>query len=365
VVLLRTKERSAFAEPSGLTTKINLCASLVRPAGELVRLIGPVSWLEHPEELGLERVRGIHRRIVPRRYWWKAHEHALDSGTGLQAKQSAAIVHEIEFRIAPPSHQLEVSLPLSERKIPPPVHDGTVRPREATPHALDELEERVEIESAFSRPQMIEEDAADTAAFFIPVRVHEVMVAPRLEAGIEIRVVALAHRLQRPVKVDSILRERVCRCKIGSTTEPGVHPLAARIRDFEVTDIEVNSGNHRAAWVRDDAHPGYEEGQRFYPDAMRSDPLRESGFEHAIYGRSVDTCLFVGLATREHAAQASATAGSLPLIFPECSAPVQLAEEYRGLFVQTLDPGGDPLPQVSGYSHRERHSLTALTNACA
>src|ERR687898_2681808 len=125
---------------------------------------------------------------------------------------------------------------------------------------------------------MVEEDAADPPTFFIPVRVHEVMVAPHFEARIEIGVVALAYRFQDAVKVDSIIRERICRCEIGSAAEPGIHPLAALIGDLEVPDIEVDSGNHGAAWVRNDAHPGDEESQRLHSRAMRANPLRESRF---------------------------------------------------------------------------------------
>src|SRR5215210_9043237 len=93
---------------------------------EGIRLLRPISWLEHPEELSLERIRRIHRRIVPRSNRWEAHEHTLDPGTSLQAKESAAVMYQIELGVASPSHQLKVTLPLTERDTPPPIHNGAV-----------------------------------------------------------------------------------------------------------------------------------------------------------------------------------------------------------------------------------------------
>jgi hypothetical protein len=40
---------------------------------------------------------------------------------------------------------------------------------------------------------MVEEDAADSAPFFTPVRVYEIMIAPHLEAGIELGVMPFAY----------------------------------------------------------------------------------------------------------------------------------------------------------------------------
>src|SRR5215210_3190554 len=127
----------------------------------------------------------------------------------------------------------------------------------------------------------------------------------------------------------------------------------------------MNRGNHRAPRMRHDAHAGDEESERLHTDTVRADPLGESGLEHALHRRSIDTGLLVGGPTGEDPAETSTAARPLPTVFLECAAPIQLAEESRCLFVQALDPGGDPLPEVSGRRHPGRHSWTAVTNACA
>src|SRR5919112_4285516 len=99
-------------------------------------------------------------------------------------------------------------------------------------------------------------------------------------------MVALAYRLQRAVEVDGIFGERVRGCQIGSAAEPGIHPLAALVRDLEVAHVEMDGRDHGAARVRNDAHAGDEESLCLDPRSLGTDALGESRLQHTLNGRS-------------------------------------------------------------------------------
>ena len=94
-------------------------------------------------------------------------------------------------------------------KIPAPVHDRPVRrlagraPRPSRTRAAARNRARC------PPPEMIEEDPADPPTLVAPVGVHEIVVAPGLEAGIERGVVPVAQRLERTVKVPRVVGEGI------------------------------------------------------------------------------------------------------------------------------------------------------------
>ena len=89
----------------------------------------PIPWLQHRQQLGLERAGRVLRRVLPRGERRQAHEHALDPGVGLKTEQRAPIVHQVELDIAAPPGKLEAALPLTIPLSPPSLDDRAVSSR--------------------------------------------------------------------------------------------------------------------------------------------------------------------------------------------------------------------------------------------
>ena len=185
----------------------------------------PISWLQHREQFCLKGAGLVHGRIVPRSERWQAHQHALDPGSRLQPEESSPVVHQIEFSVTAPAYQLEVPLALAELKAPPALDDVTICGRKDPPDSTDELEKSIQVEPAFTRPQMIEEDASNTAPLVAPVNVHEVVIAPGLEARIKRGMVAVALGLESAMEMDGVFGKRIRRSQVGATPEPCIHQL--------------------------------------------------------------------------------------------------------------------------------------------
>jgi hypothetical protein len=63
----------------------------------------PIPWLQHAQQLGLERTRLIHWRVVPSGQRRQAHQYAFNSGAGLQATEGSSVMDQVEFHVAPAS----------------------------------------------------------------------------------------------------------------------------------------------------------------------------------------------------------------------------------------------------------------------
>jgi hypothetical protein len=176
----------------------------------------------------------------------------------LKSKQGATVVHQVEFDIPTPPTQLKAALPLPVCGLTPALDYWFVRGAQGGPYINYELEKAVEAEPSLSRAQMVEEDPAHPTTLVTPVGVHEIMIAPGLEARIEIGMVAPAEIAERSMKVGCVLRIRIGGSEIGSATEPGIYSVS-RLSDLEVTHVQVNCGNHGTARMRHQAETGHKE----------------------------------------------------------------------------------------------------------
>jgi hypothetical protein len=117
---------------------------------------------------------------------------------------------------------LEVTLALTERKITPALHDHPVRFRQDLSDALGKSQQLPESQSALAISEVIEEYPTDPTPLLRPVTIHEIMIAPGLETGIEVALVAVTFGLEGPVKMGGVLRERICRREVGPPSEPRI-----------------------------------------------------------------------------------------------------------------------------------------------
>jgi hypothetical protein len=117
-------------------------------------------------------------------------------------------VHQVELHVPSAAQQLEAPLALAVRLVAVAAHQRPVCLGQHSPYIHDEREQRLGVETRLTRPQVVEEDAARAPPLVLPVRVHEIVIAPALESGIEARVMARAHRRQRTVKVNRVLSLR-------------------------------------------------------------------------------------------------------------------------------------------------------------
>ena len=293
----------------------------------------------------------------------QTHEHALDPRLRLQAEERAPVVHQVELDVAPAPGELEPPLALAVRLVPPARDDRAVGRRQRAADVGHERAKTSVVEPAVTRAQVVEEDSADTPPLLAPVDVDEIVIAPRLEAGMEGRVVPVGDGLERAVEVDRILRVGIGRREVGPATEPRVGDAAVGVSDLEEPHVEMHGGDLRIARMGHDAHPGHEEARALPTAGPRPQPLRHLPRQLSLHRRPVHAALLERDTLREHARYAPAATWALPHVLSERAAAIRLRKETGRLVVQ----GGDRRGHVLGLplAHRERHSCTARTKASA
>src|SRR4051794_39112059 len=261
---------------------------------------GPVPGLQHAQELRFERSGWILRRRLPRCDRRQAHQNALDASPRLESEQRSPIVHQIELHVPAPARQLKPSLSVTIWSIATAIDDRTIRLRENVPNLGHEGEQLLETESRFSRPQMIKEYSSHAASLIAPVGIHEVVIAPNLEPGIERGVMPIAGGPERAVEVDSVIWIRIRRRQIGAAAEPGIDLLSGRSPDLEVPHVQVHRRNHRAPGMQHQADPAGKKAGLTLPGPVRSNPTGEFQRQRPLHGGAVDPCLFECRSIRQH-----------------------------------------------------------------
>src|SRR4051812_24408558 len=149
---------------------------------------GPVARLE---EIGIELFLGRPGRglpvVAPGGLGRHRHEDRFAAAARLEAEQSAAVIHQVEFDVAPAAVELEVALTVPERRSFPLIQDRQIGGQERVAHRACEAERKIEI----ALREIVEEDAAN-AARLVTVLQMEIAVAP----GLEPRVVVLPERIE-------------------------------------------------------------------------------------------------------------------------------------------------------------------------
>ncbi|MES1942613.1 ferric pseudobactins receptor protein RF5-like protein [Salinisphaera sp. PC39] len=165
------------------------------------------------------------------------HQDGLRAALRLQPEQGAAVVDQVELHVAPAPVELEIALALAVSRIAAAFDDGGVGGHETASHVAREVE--TALEAPFV--EVVEEQAAD-AALLAAVREVEVVVAPALEARIDVLAVDGAEIADAAMPVARVRLEAVVGRQVEAAAEPPDRGLARFLRDEEA-DIAVGGGD--------------------------------------------------------------------------------------------------------------------------
>ena len=129
----------------------------------------------------------------------QAHQDGVDIPAGLQAKDRAAVMQQVEFDIAPAPHQLMGPLGLGPGLMHAVADDPRIGVEEGLPHIAGEGEIILDAAAGRLVAEVIIKDAAQPARF-IAMRQVEIFVAPFFETRVIIRIVLVAGRLEAGMK---------------------------------------------------------------------------------------------------------------------------------------------------------------------
>jgi hypothetical protein len=212
---------------------------------------GPVA---RPQEVAVEARLGRARLrtpvVTPGDHRRHRHQDALGAAARLQAEQRAAVVHEVELDVAAAPVGLEVALALAVRGVAAAPDDRQVRRQEGVADRAHQREARVEA----ALGEVVEEDAAD-AARLVAVLEEEVLVAPALEARIQVGAERRERVAVDGVEVARVLLEAVVRRQVHAAAEPDDRRGVLRHRR-EHAHVHVHGRDVRVARMEDerDAH---------------------------------------------------------------------------------------------------------------
>src|SRR5206468_9540751 len=139
-----------------------------------------------------------------------------DIAAGPEAEPCAAIVEQVEFSVAAAANELVTAL-LGR---PPGVHPRPYDRRKDREKRFAHRPDKGEIAVPVAAREIIEENPAG-AARLATMRQIEILVAPGLEAGVAIGVVARARRREGAVEFFGGRGIGVDRGEVGAAAEPG------------------------------------------------------------------------------------------------------------------------------------------------
>src|SRR5690606_29588719 len=160
-----------------------------------------------------------HTGSGPGDQWRQRHQDRVRVAAGLEAELGAAVVQQVELHVAPAPLQLIGALGVG----PGAIHVPRDQPRVDVEERLADLagEREVTLQVVL---QVVVEDAAD-AAVLAAMRQIEVLVRPRLEARVVVRVERGASLLETRMERARVRLVRHDRIEIGAAAEPGPRGL--------------------------------------------------------------------------------------------------------------------------------------------
>ena len=99
--------------------------------------------------------------VFPANPWRQGHQDGFRAPAGLQAKQGAPVVYQVELDVTTAPVVLETALPFTEVVIPAPCDDRQVGLHEMIPHAFQQSQVLFEVTGVV----VVEKQAPDTAGF--------------------------------------------------------------------------------------------------------------------------------------------------------------------------------------------------------
>src|SRR5215468_5800327 len=139
----------------------------------------------------------------PPRQRWKRGEDRFDVAAGLEAEHGAAVVEQIELRVAAAAHELLVAVGLAPGQREVAAHDLGIDAQKRPADILREGEGGIPAALRIPRRQVVVKNATH-AARLLAVRRIEVLLAPSLVAGIVRYGVRPARNLHGTVEGDRV-----------------------------------------------------------------------------------------------------------------------------------------------------------------
>src|SRR5579863_5616359 len=139
---------------------------------------------------------GVRVASGPRDLRRQRHQDRFDIAAGSETEPRAAVVKQVEFNIAPAANKLVAALFGG----PGGVHPGPRDPRIDREKRLAHAPHKGKVAVPVAAVEIVEKDPAG-AARFAPMRQVEIIVAPRLEARMALRIVTVAGGLEGGVEV--------------------------------------------------------------------------------------------------------------------------------------------------------------------
>src|SRR5882672_163938 len=201
----------------------------------------PVEFLLRARRFRLPVVAPFHDRR-------QRHQYGLRAPARLQPEQRAAIIDEIEFDVTSAAVRLKIALAIAVWKIPAALQQRQICGQQVIADAAHQSEASIEAAVV----QVVEEDPADAARLAAMLEI-EVLVAPALEAGIEIRSEGFERAPALRVEVARVLLEAVVGGEVHAAAEPP-HRIASRLGRDEKAHVHVHGRHEGVARVQHQRH---------------------------------------------------------------------------------------------------------------
>src|SRR5579864_4301900 len=143
------------------------------------------------------------------------HQDRLGAASGLQAEEGAAVVEEVELDVTAAAIELELALAVAEGGVAAALDDRQVRGQVGVADPAEE------VEAAREAPlrQVVEEEAPDAAGLPAVAQI-EIVVAPALEARVDLGAEGLAGLPRLLVPGAGVLDEGVIGREVEAAAEP-------------------------------------------------------------------------------------------------------------------------------------------------
>ena len=243
---------------------------------------------------------GLRFEIVnPAHQRGKTHQNRFGSSASFETKYGAPVVKQIELHVPSPAIELVLTFTFRIRFSDSAACQRKIGRQERVPKFGNECE--IPFHVAFN---IIEEQTAHSPRF--PAMLEkEILVAPLLEAGIMVGIMPVADVFQRPMKMNRVFGIRIVGRQIRAAAKP------RRITLFQIAEIRVNRGNHRAPRVQHQRNAGREKRGAVSPGNPGCEFFgKASGNRREIYAG-----LFKDPAFLHNACAASSAAFSGPDVF--------------------------------------------------
>src|SRR5882724_9287973 len=174
------------------------------------------------------------------------HQYRLSPAPCLQPEVRPAVIDQVELDVAPAADQLKLALALGVRLSSAPVGYGKIRWKKRPTDSLDELEDEFDPALVCNQRftwsgrlvcaiagKVVEEDTAHSARLISMLK-EEILVAPFLESGIELRAELITGRLQCAMEMNHVFQVWIIRSQVGAAAKP------ASGASFKIAEVRVD-----------------------------------------------------------------------------------------------------------------------------